>query len=134
MAHELRSMVEAITRRRDRALRFSALWLKGWRVSVVSVQLQKNTEFRALIRDQSRALAACEETILVVSNLHMDCGSLLPLSSPQPAVDNRGKLEQPSAPLVWQQAAPTKTAAGCRSPRRKVSLGPIQALLNEAHL
>ena len=115
-------MVEAITRRSDRALMFSALWLKGRRVSVVRVQLQKNTEFRALLRNQSRALGACRETIFVINNLHVDCGSLLPLSSPQPAVENRGKHEQPSDPLVWQQAARTKAAAGCRSPRRMVSL------------
>ena len=132
MVHELRSMVEAITQLKDRALVFSALWLKGRRVSVVRIQLQKNTEFRALIRDQSRALGSGEETIFVINNLHVDCGSLLPLSNPQPAVDNRGKHEHPSARLVWQQAAPTKAAAACRSPRRKVSLGPIQTHLNEA--
>jgi hypothetical protein len=108
MVHELRSMGHAITRRRDRALMFSALWLKGRRVSVVRIQLQKNTEFRTLMRNKSPALGAFGETIFVVSNLHLDCASLLPLSSPQPAVDNRGKLEQPSDPLVWQQAARTK--------------------------
>jgi hypothetical protein len=63
---------------------------------------QKNTEYRALLRNQSPALGGCGETIFVINNLHVDCGSLLPLSNPQPAVDNRGKHEQPSDPLVWQ--------------------------------
>jgi hypothetical protein len=63
---------------------------------------QGNTEYRANLRNQSPALDACEETIYVINNLHVDCGSLLPLSNPQPAVDNRGKHEQPSDPLFWQ--------------------------------
>jgi hypothetical protein len=84
---------------------------------------QKNTEYRALLRNQSPALGGCGETIFVINNLHVDCGSLLPLSSPKPALDNRGKLKPPSDPLVWQQAARPKAAAGCRSPRRKVYFG-----------
>jgi len=122
MVHELRSMVEAITQLKDRALVFSALWLKGRRVSVVRVHFPGEHRIPGLIRNQSPALDACGETIFVINNLHLDCGSLLPLSNPQPAVDNRGKHEHPSAPLVWQQAARTKAAAGCRSPSRKLSL------------
>ncbi len=59
---------------------FSALWLNGRKVSVVRIQLQKNTEFRTLMRNKSPALDACGETIFVINNLHLDCGSRLPQS------------------------------------------------------
>ena len=47
----------------------------------------------------------------------LDCCSLLQLSGPQPAVD---RISNSSLQLVvLQQAACTKAAAGCRSPKRQ---------------
>jgi hypothetical protein len=46
----------------------------------------------------------------------LDCCNRLPLSAPQPAVDNRFELERAFKLTVWQQAARSKAAAGCSSP------------------
>ena len=47
----------------------------------------------------------------------LDCCSPLQLSAPQPAVEQTAGSPTPATPAVWQQAACTKAAAGCRSPR-----------------